>query len=187
MDVMDAIYGRSSVRKYKEDSVPEKDIKEILKAGFHAATGMNSQSLRFAVVQNKDAINDLNDKVKTLSLASDRAKNYPERVLSRFNDPDYNVFHKAPALIFLFSAPGATTPVEDGSLAAGNMMLASYAMGYGTCFIGFARVLSDDKEFRKECCVPDDHIYLACISLGKPDGTPDRRPRPDVKILNWIK
>lgn len=187
MNVMDAIYGRSSVRNYKNEQIPEEDIREILKAGFHAPNGMNCQSIRFVVIQDPKYISELNTTVKVKLLASEHAQNYPQHILASLNDPKSSVFHGAPTLIFLFSTPEVATPTEDGALAVGNMMLAAYSMGYGTCFVGFAGVLGEDDEFRKKCDIPKDYIYQACMLLGKPNGTIEKHPRGDVKILKWIK
>jgi nitroreductase len=187
-ETLKSIYGRASVRKYKADKVPEDDIREILKAGFHAANGLNRQAIEFAVVENKDLIRSYNRKGIILFAEMMRAMGRPFPMAEKMvDDPSADIFYGAPAVIFVFARPDALTPVEDGSLAAGNMMLAAHSMGYGTCFIGFAAALGNDKEFRKECNVPEDRIYVACLILGKPDGTIERRPRPEVKIHKWVK
>ncbi len=185
MDIFDAIYGRSSVRRYKKEKVPEKDVEEILKAGFHAANGMNAQALRFVVMQDQKKISEFSNKARLTLLNS--GANFPPHIMERMKDPSMDIFHGAPSLIFIFASPEALTPVEDGSLAAGNIMLAAHAMGYGTCFIGFAGALGNDPEFRKECNVPEDHRHIACLLLGKPEGDVEKHPRSDVKILKWMK
>lgn len=187
MDVMSAIYGRSSVRSYKEEPVPEEDIREILKAGFHAPNGMNCQSLRFVIIQDEEAISKLSENVKAALLTSERVLGYPQHIIMSLRDPETNVFHHAPTVVFVFSTPEVATPIEDGSLAVENMMLASYAKGYGTCFIGFAGVIGNNVEFRKEFEIPKDYLYCACMILGKPNGNPEPHPRSDVKIIKWVK
>lgn len=186
-DVLNAIYGRSSVRQYKNDVPKDEDVKEILKAGFHAATGMNKQSLRFLVIENPSDITELSDKVKSdfIKGLGESAKQHP--FYDRMAGSEYHIFHRAPALVFVFSSSDVLTPVEDGSLAIGNMMLAAHSLGYGTCFIGFAASLGEDEEFFKKYNVPQDHKYIACITLGVPDGVPEKHPRSEVKILNWVK
>ncbi|MCL1978781.1 MAG: nitroreductase family protein [Methanomassiliicoccaceae archaeon] len=182
------IYGRASVRKYLTEKVPDEDIKEILKAGFHAANGMNRQALEFVVVENKDSIAKYNRKAIILFAEMARASGHPNPMVEKMaENPNANIFHGAPVLVFVFANPSAVTPVEDGSLAVGNMMLASHSMGYGTCFIGFAAGLGNDPEFRKECGVPDSYRYVACMVLGRPDGEIEKHSRSGVKVLSWIK
>ena len=187
-ETLKSIYGRTSVRRYKADKVPEEDIREILKAGFHAANGLNRQALEFVVVENKDSIKRYSRKGIILFAEMMRAAGQPNAMAERMvDDPKADIFYAAPALIFVFADPTALTPVEDGSLAMGNMMLAAHSMGYGTCFIGFAAGLGYDPEFRKECGVPDDRRYLACMILGRPEGAVEKHPRTEVKILKWVK
>ena len=187
-EILTNIYTRASVRKYRSDKVPEGDIKEILKAGFHAANGMNRQAIEFAVMENKDFISKYNRKAIDLYAEKMRASGQSNPMIEKMaKDPKTDIFYGAPTLIFVFANPSAVTPVEDGSLAVGNMMLAAHSMGYGTCFIGFASFLGDDMEFRKECNAPDGHKCIACMILGKPDGEVETHSRSEVKILNWIK
>jgi len=78
---------------------------------------------------------------------------------------DYCIFYDAPAVIFIYAAPGILTGVEDASLAAGNIMLAAKAMGMGTCWIGLAAGLGSDASFLMENNIPDGHKLLASIIL----------------------
>jgi nitroreductase len=187
-EVLHNIYRRASVRRYKDDKIPEADVREILKAGFHAANGMNRQALEFVVMENKDSIFKYNRKAINLYAEMVKATGQSSPMIDKMvNDPALNIFHGAPMLIFVYANPSAVTPVEDGSLAVGNMMLAAHSMGYGTCFIGFAHGLERDKEFRKECKVKNGDKYIACMTLGRPDGDIERHSRSEVKIINWVK
>jgi nitroreductase len=134
------------------------------------------------VLENPDTIRKYSVKGAALFIEMMKAAGQPAPI-----NPPADMFYGAPAIVFVFANPTALTPVEDGSLAVGNMMLAAHSMGYGTCFIGFAAGLGYDPEFRHECNVPDGHTFIACMILGKPDGHIERRPRPDVKILKWAK
>lgn len=187
-EVLRKIYTRASVRKYKADKVPDEDIKEILRAGFHAANGMNRQAIEFIVMENKDSIRKYNRKAIILFAEMIKASGQTNPMVDKVAaDPNSDIFHGAPALVFVFANPSAITPVEDGSLAVGNMMLAAHSLGYGTCFIGFAAGLGYDQEFRKEFSVPEGHKYLACMTLGKPDGDLEKHSRSEVKVLKWVK
>jgi nitroreductase len=182
------IYGRASVRKYKEEKVPDDVIREILKAGFHAANGLNRQAVRFVVVENRQLINKYNKQAIKLFAEMMRSFGQPDPVVEKMvEDPKSDIFYGAPALLFVYTDPTAVSPAEDGLLAAGNMMLAAHSMGYGTCFIGFAIGLGNDPEFRNECNVPEGYGYHACLILGKPEGDIENRPRSEVKILKWVK
>ena len=58
---MDAIFNRTSVRKYKKESLKKEEIDLILKAAFSAPSARNSQPWQFIVVENKDTLfNEMN-------------------------------------------------------------------------------------------------------------------------------
>lgn len=56
---MDAIFNRTSIRKYKQESLKKEEIDLILKAAFSAPSARNSQPWQFIVVENKDTLKDL--------------------------------------------------------------------------------------------------------------------------------
>ena len=187
--VLDNIYERRSVRSYSEEPVSDDTIKELIKAGFHAANGMNAQKLRFSVVSDKAKLKEYSDKGKALFLHYMKDVGMENEGLEKnLNDPGFNIFYDAPSAIFIYSAPGILTPAEDASLAAGNIMLAARSLGLGTCWIGFAAGLGGDAGFLKDNNVPKDHTLLAAIILGYPkNGFPGKSVREGPTILNWIR
>jgi nitroreductase len=193
-EVLKNIYERRSVRAYADKSVPEEYIREIIKAGFHAPNGANTQGLRFAVVTNKDKLKAYAEKGRVMSLAAFRAMNEQqpsevgERLVKQLSNPDNDIFYGAPAIVFIFATPGCLTPVEDASLAAENMMLAARSLGLGSCWIGFAKSLAHDPEFVKDLNIPADHQLVASIIFGYPKKE-EMRPsaRDEPKILGWLK
>jgi nitroreductase len=187
--VLDNIYGRRSVRSFSDEQVKDEDIKELIKAAFHAANGVNAQKLRFSVVTNKEKLYEYSKRGKVLYLEWMRSAGFSnERLETNLKNGSYNIFYDAPAAIFIYGAPGILTGVEDASLAAGNIMLAAHSMGMGTCWIGLAAGLANDKGFMKDNNAPDDHKMLAAIILGYPrDHSQGPTPRGEPQILNWLR
>jgi nitroreductase len=195
--VMDNIYGRRSVRAYTEEPIPEDKIMEIIKAGVHAPNGANSQPLRFAVVTNADKKKQYSDISKALFVenmkkameqAAPDKKKFFEVYIERLSKPEFDIFYGAPILVLIYSSPESFTPVEDGSLAAENMMLAAHSMGIGSCWIGFASPLGYVPEVFKELNVPEDHRLIAPLVFGYPkkkDMAPTQRSEP--KITAWLR
>ena len=62
-EVLNNIYTRRSIRKFKEQDVPKDLVDEIVKAGTYAPSGKNLQTYRFYVMQNADSIKSLQDVV----------------------------------------------------------------------------------------------------------------------------
>lgn len=186
--VIENINTRVSVRDYKDEKVSDEVINELLKLGFRAPNAMNRQSLAFAVVENKEKAKEYSDRAKTFRLDVEKTKIKPnERVINMLSNEDYNIFFNSPVQIFIFSSPKGIAPIEDGSLAAENIMLAAHSMGYGTCFVGFAQSLGQDPLFRKDMDIPEDHSYIAALTLGRPAKDTPIKSRKDVNILGWIR
>ena len=57
-EVLNNIYTRRSIRKFKEQDVPKDLVDEIVKAGTYAPSGKNLQTYRFYVMQNADSIKE---------------------------------------------------------------------------------------------------------------------------------
>jgi nitroreductase len=80
------------------------------------------------------------------------------------------LFHHATAVILVGSKPGASTPAEDALLATENILLASHAMGLGTCLVGYAvAALRRDVGIQIRLGVPADETVYAVIALGYPN------------------
>jgi nitroreductase len=188
METMDAIYGRRSARKYLPDPVPPQKIKILVEAGCRAASALNVQDVSFAVVTDRDKISEYGERGKKRTLEERRAAGRMNPAVERILTSERSViFHRAPALIFLFTSPECYSPVEDASLVAGNIMTAAEDMGLGTCWIGLAQGLNSDKEFRRDLGIPDDRTLRATITVGYPEirETVPKEKRPPV-IHGWI-
>ncbi len=195
--VMDNIYGRRSVRAFSEDPISDDLIKEIVKAGVHAPNGGNSQPLRFAVITNVEKKKQYSDVSKALFIENMRKamegaipekRHFFETYIERLSKPEFDIFYGAPVLMLIYSSPDSFTPVEDGSLAAGNMMLAAHSMGIGSCWVGFASPLGYIPEVFKELNVPEDHKLIAPLVFGYPKKKDMvQGKRSEAKILAWVR
>jgi nitroreductase len=186
--VLDNIYSRSSVRSYKPDKIPDDILKEVLKAGFHAANGINAQAVRYSIVSDRKKLDEYSEIGKNLYLKWLKAEKIDNPHLEALvSNPNNNILHNAPTAIFIFTAPNALTAVEDASLAAGNIQLAANSFGLGTCWIGLAGNLGQYEGFIKDNKVPKDHTLRAVLIIGYPAGETKPTPRGEVQILNWIK
>ena len=195
--MLDNIYGRRSVRAYSEDSISDEQIREIVNAGVHAPNGANSQPLRFAVITNAEKKKQYSDVSKALFVENMRKamegaptekRHFYQTYIDRLSKPEFDIFYGAPVLILIYSAPDSFTPVEDGSLAAENIMLAAHSLGIGSCWIGFASPLGYVPEVFKELNVPEDHRLIAPLVFGIPKKK-DMAPaqRSEAKILAWVR
>lgn len=154
MNTMEAILARRSVRKYSDKPVSDEDIELILKAGKHAASGKNRKVWHFVVLQNTELLQEL---TKTVGEAKGN------------KNPFFGV--KTVILVFV-DATESTTPIEDGSLALGNMMLAATELGIGTCWVNANPMYRDDKynDFKAKIRPKDNYDLIGTITVGYPEG-----------------
>jgi len=101
--VLRNIYERRSVRSYSNKAVADEDIRELIKAGSHAASGMNAQKLCFSVVADKEKLKSYSSAGKKLFLEYMRTESVENTYLeTNLNKEEFNIFHDAPVAIFIF-------------------------------------------------------------------------------------
>ncbi len=158
MNALEAIRKRRSVRKYTEEPIPRKDLEKIVDAGRLAATGNNRQPWDFIVVTDREMIERL-------------------KVAAEWME-------KAAAIIAVVMDPSSRWWVEDGSAAVENMLIASTALGYGSCWLeGYT--LPREEEFKELLGVPKEKRLLTLIPIGVPVEWPTRKKKPLEEVLHW--
>lgn len=63
-DIVEIIKTRRSVREYKEDQIPEEDVKFLIDCARYAPSGFNMQPWSFLVIKNKDVMRKLSERGK---------------------------------------------------------------------------------------------------------------------------
>ena len=104
MDLFDAIKGRTSIRKFKDQPVPDADIRKILDAGRMAPSANNTQPWSFLVIKDRTTLAQMADAVRE---QIDRMVPHAEddrqaQRLSAYKSTYYTFFEKAPVVIAVF-------------------------------------------------------------------------------------
>jgi len=160
MDALEAIRKRRSVRKYTGESIQRKDLEKIVDAGRLAASGSNQQPWDFIVITDRTMINQL-------------------KVASQWME-------KAGAIIAVVMDPSSRWWVEDGAAAIENMLIASTALGYGSCWLeGYT--LPREEEFKVLLGIPKAKKLLTLIPIGVPVEWPKKEKKPLAEVLHWEK
>ena len=160
VDTLEAIRNRRSIRRYKNGAIPKDDLETIVDAGRLAATGSNRQPWDFIVVTEKPMIS--NFKVSSAWIES------------------------AGAVIVVVMDPKSRWWIEDGAAAIENMLLASTALGYGSCWVEGDALPYEDM-IKSLLGVPADKRVMALIPIGIPAETPKPRKKPLEEVLHWEK
>ena len=91
---------------------------------------------------------------------------------------------KAGAIIAVVLDPSSRWWLEDGSAAIENMLIASTALGYGSCWLeGYTLPL--EEEFKTLLNVPTEKRLLTLIPIGVPTQWPSKQKKSLREVIHW--
>ena len=182
MDLNSAITGRRAVREYIDQPVDVKLIRILIDAAIQAPSAVNQQPWTFMIVRDQDALDGISLKAKSHMLATLSSNAHSDHLRPHLTDPNFHIFYHAPVLILISANAQGPWIIEDCSLAAENLMLAAYAAGLGSCWIGFAQGFLNTPEGKAVLNIPSAWVPVAPIIVGYPKTIPDRVPRNEPQI-----
>jgi nitroreductase len=194
--VADAIYGRRSVRAYRDTPVEATEVRALLHAAVQAPTAMHAEPWVFVVIQDRAELRRLSDVAKqemVLQAHLYRDLHDPSITpknggfLKALGRPDFNIFYDAGTLILIGGR--ATNPFVAGDcwLAAENLMLAATAMSLGTCCIGSAIAAVNTPAVKTSLGIPEDVTVTVAVIVGVPVDLPAPTGRKEPVIAKWIR
>ncbi len=160
MDVFTAISQRYSVRAYKATDVEEDKLKKILEAARLSPSASNRQDWKFIIVRNKET----RKKLVKAAFGQSFIAEAPIVIVACGMEPK--------AML----ACGQPMHTVDVSIAFAYMILQSYELGLGTCWIG----AFNEDEAKKILSVPDDVRVVAMTPLGYPNQPSSRKFRKSL-------
>ena len=188
---MNAIYGRRSIRKYKDKPVDKQLIADILDAGRVAPSAKNRQPWKYIVFfgQSKEEMLD------KMEAGINREENIsPSLPNSSSGIPDarntLKIMREAPVIILVLntngkspfepvSADGRITEICD-TLSIGasiqNILLTATELGLGTLWI--ANTCFAYRELTEY--LDTDNQLIGAIAVGYSDESPNPRPRKSL-------
>jgi nitroreductase len=186
MDVTDAIYGRRAVRDYTSEPIDASVLEQLIKAAIQAPSAVNRQPWLFTVVSDQALLAQISEKSKAYLLSKPPTEGgAKDRYRDLLSDPDFQIFYHAPVLIVISAKELSSWAVEDCSLAGQNLMLAAYAAGLGTCWIGFAKHWLNTPEGKAVLGLGPECVPVAPIIVGHPKSPPAPVPRKEPEV-HWI-
>src|SRR5664280_2777986 len=179
-NIWDIFRNRRSVRKFRPDAVPEADIVRILDAARTPPTSGNQQPWKFLVIRDRDKISRMKEACVQRTLASYCAFDVAlsPRLSNRSSVRNrLSGYFSAPVYIVVLTDNTSQYPDYnhwDGPMAAGFLMLAARALGYGTVFITDA---IPDRVTKEVLRIPDRYARVCITPLGVPVEWPDSPPK----------
>ena len=149
MDVLDAIFGRRSIRSYTDEAVSEDDVKLLLKAAMAAPTARASREMRYIVVDDRALL----DRIAELCHNAGMAGKAPLGILVCAD-------HAAEI------APGYWQ--QDCAAAIENMLLAAHGIGLGAVWTGSYPREERVKIYAELFKTPENVTPLGFVVIGHP-------------------
>ncbi|MBU0482310.1 MAG: nitroreductase family protein [Proteobacteria bacterium] len=157
--VLEAIYKRRSIRDFTDRQVAVDDLREIVRAGTWAPSGLNNQPWRFVIIC---------DRSTRLALAEQ----------TRYS----HIIRSAPALIAVFLDTDAMYNEVKDHQAAGaciqNMLLATEALGLGAVWLG--EILNRKEQVNRVLGLSEQFDLMAVLATGYPAGHDQSSSRKEI-------
>lgn len=170
-DFTKKIVERRSIKRFKQDMIPQEILEDILKAGTYAPTGRNAQSPLILAVTNQA----MRDRLSALNA----------KILRR---EDIDPFYGAPIVIAVLADRSVPTYLYDGSAVMENMMLSASSYGIGSCWIHRAKEMFETEEGKKileELGIRGNYEGIGNCVLGYADENFKFAPNPRKE--NYIR
>lgn len=181
MFLLETIRTRRTVRRFKPTPVPREHIMEILDAARFAPTAGNQQPWKFLVVQDRKKLDELkNEALRWYVEPYQQEQQVDAAKLQAIRESTRKALEgalSAPVYIAILVDTEAKYPewiAYDGTLAAGSLMIAARALGYGT---GFYTTFFPESRMKVFFRIPDRY-KLICFT---PVGVPEEWPQPPAK------
>jgi nitroreductase len=184
-DFFQIIKSRRSVRKFKPIPIPEEHITKILDVARSAPTSGNQQPWKFVIIQDAAKINELRQECISKSISAFKKRKKPDeeelKAQQKKVEDYFSGLLAAPVHIVVLTDNKSKWPSyneKDGALAAGYLILAARALGYGTVFI----TDSISEEITKKVCnIPNQYSRICFIPVGIPESWPESPVKKDLQ------
>lgn len=171
MGFINKLFSRKSIRSYTEETISDRDLNLILKAGNAAPVGKGRyDTLHLTVVSNPDLIMKI-DKLTAEYLGK----------------PDMHPLYGAPLFVIVSIKEESGLPdnvsYSNAAIVAHNMALAAMSLNIGTCLIwGAIRAVNESPEILQELKLPKGFKPSCAITLGCTEDCYNLREIPDDRI-----
>jgi nitroreductase len=188
-----------AIRRYRDEPIPDADLRDILFAATRAPSGSNRQPFRFIVLESGPVARDAKRLIgagarqfwdaKRAADGYDRGtgarQDSPKSRLARAMQHYVDNYESVPVVVLAcFMRYRDPSPTEGASVypACQNLLLAARSLGYGGVMTGWHHAV--ETELRALLAIPDEAAIAATITLGRPAGRhgPVRR-RPLSELI----
>ena len=183
---------RRSIRCYKNESVPKKNLLELFNIAHYAPTGSNSQGISYLIVENK---NILEKAIKVVyewmgkQLENPSHWSFARHVQTHKETGADTILRNAPHLILATAPKGFKNGRENTISALSYLELYAPTLGLGSCWAGLFEMcaFSNYLPLLELLNIPKDKVITGAVMVGYPKykykKLVDRNPL-DVLFIN---
>jgi nitroreductase len=163
MSLVDVVLNRRSIRRYEPKEIPRDVLDKILEAGRQAPSAANKQPWHFIVLTDSEIKKELSK-----GMFNRFIKDAPVTIVG--------CAHK--------DMIASKWSIVSTTIALQNMVIAAWAMGIGSCWVGD---FSEEK-VKKLLNIPESWNIVALVSFGYPAEKPQPRKKKTIeKIVSFNK
>ena len=167
MDVFEAIKNRRSVRAFTREEVSEEEVKRLIDAARWAPSAGNIQPWEFIVVRGTK----IKRRLVVAALDQTFIEEAPVVVVVCADERQSSMGYGSRGLTLYC--------LQDTAAAIQNMLLAAYALGLATCWIGAFY----EEEARQVLKIPFGVRPVAIIPVGHPAEKPNTPPKKSIREI----
>lgn len=151
--MLDLLFKRRSIRRFKEDKVPTAELNKLLQAALLSPSSRGIRPWEFIVVDDKEVLADL----------------------ARSKEHGSSFLNGAPLGIVVIADQTKTDVwIEDTAIASIIIQLMAESLGLGSCWIQIRNRMHHEQEtaedyIRNLLNIPDRYRIESVIALGYPD------------------
>ncbi|WP_132018217.1 nitroreductase family protein [Hydrogenispora ethanolica] len=168
------IKNRRSIRKYRDQAVPDDLVLQVLESARCAPSGDNTQPWRFIVVREEYTRQKLAEAahkqawmmmapVHVVAVADIRVRVRDGEIALDETSPEWEL----------------KQIIRDTAIAMEHLVLEAESLGLGTCWVAWFTQAA----IRPLLNIPADKYVVGIITLGYPDEAPRARPRKKLEEL----
>ena len=186
MELVEAIRGRRSVRKFKAQEVSREKLEKILDLAMWAPSGMNRQQWYFVVVRGEKReplLKVFDSSFEIFRPDLEKVFSGKSKILEGMKH-FFQTYGGAPIFILAYAGKSASGQWDTHSTAVAlqNLFLAAYAEGLGTVWSD--GILVKEPEINALMGVEGMKL-VAVVPVGYPDEVPRVPPRREGRV-QWV-
>ena len=178
MDAIKMLVDRRSIRKYKDEVVPQEVLEQIVDVARYAPSWANFQIARYNFISNEDIIAKISEKgVNGFVYNKSTLKNTKNLLVLSFVKGKSGKLD--PSKDEYATSQSKEWEMFDAGIATQTFCLAAHEKGIGTCIFG----VIDAKAIAEIINLPEDETVGTVITFGYPDETIDSTSRKEVSEI----